>query len=256
MIDRDGRWGPTGTEPWRASRWGIGDAWWALLVYVVGSIVLSVAVLVGAAAASGDDIADVDLGPYAIAFLVLGNVAAFLGIPWLATRRKGVRSLRSDFGLWLRPIDLAIGLGFGIGGLVGAGIVGTVLDSLLSADETTTNIPVDTLQGVGEIAVFFVAVALVTPVIEELFFRGLLYRSLLKRNMSTWASSVVATAVFVLPHLTAADGVAALVSLAGSIAVLGSAFQLACVATQGRLGAPIVAHVVVNGTAVLALAFT
>lgn len=224
-------------------------------MYLVASLVLSVAVIAATAATGGDPDA-LDLGPYAISLLVVGNVAAFLGVPWLATRRKGLRSLRDDFGLRLRPVDLAIGLGFGFGGLVGAGIVGSLLDAAFGVEETTTNIPVDALDGAGEVIAFFLAVAVVTPVIEELFFRGLLYRSLLKRGMSTAVSIVVATAVFVLPHLTAAESLPSLVSLAGSIAVLGSAFQLAVHVTNGRLGAGIVAHVVVNGTAVLALAFT
>lgn len=254
-IGPDGRWAPSTDEPWRSSRWGVGDAWWGLLVYVAASLVLSIVVL-AVSAATGGDVDDLDLGPFAISFLVLGNVAAFLGVPWLATRRKGRRSLSEDFGLRFRPVDLAIGLGLGIGGLVGAGIVGTLLDTAFGVEETTSNIPVDALDGAGEVIAFFLAVAIVTPVIEELFFRGLLYRGLLKRGMSTAASAAVTTTVFVLPHLTAAESLASLVSLAGSIAVLGAAFQLAVVVTQGRLGAAIVAHVVVNGTAVLALAFT
>lgn len=222
-------------------------------MYLVASLVLSVAVI-AATAATGGDVDALDLGPYAISLLVVGNIAAFFGVPWLATRRKGLRSLRDDFGLWLRPVDLAIGLGFGIGGLIGAGIVGSLIDAAFGVEETTTNIPVDALGGAGEVIAFFAAVAIVTPVIEELFFRGLLYRSLLKRKMSTAASIAVATTVFVLPHLTAAESVASLVSLAASIAVLGLAFQLAAHVTNRRLGAAIVAHVVVNGTAVLALA--
>lgn len=251
----DGRWRPTGDERWRGSRWGVGDAWWGLLVYFGGSLVLSLA-FIAVSAAMGNDVDDLALGPYAVSFLVIGNVAAFWGIPWLATRRKGLRSLRDDFGLRFRPIDLAIGLGFGVGGLIAAGIVGSVIDAAFDVEETTSNIPVDALDGVGQATAFFLAVAVVTPVIEELFFRGLLYRSLLKRGMSTAASVTWTTIVFVVPHLIAAEDLASFVSLAASIAALGLAFQLACVVTERRLGAPIVAHLVVNGTAVLALALT
>ena len=251
-LGPDGRWIAGTGAAWHTSRWGIGDAWWGLLTYVVASLLLGVGVL-AVAGATGGDVDDLDLGPYAVSFLVVGNVAAFLGIPWIASRRKGLRSLRDDFGFRLRPIDLALGLGFGIGGMIGAAIVGTSIDAAFGVEETTSNIPVDALDGPGELVVFALTVALVTPVIEELFFRGLVYRSLLKRGMSSTTAIVIATAVFVLPHLTAADSVASVASLAGSIAVLGLAFQLACHLTQ-RLGASIVAHVVVNGAAVVALA--
>ena len=250
-LGRDGRWGEP-DEAWRASRWGLGDAWWGLLVYVVANVLLSVAVLATVAATGGD--VDVDLGPYGISLLVIGNVAAFFGVPWFATRRKGLRSLREDFGFHLRPVDLAIGLGFGIGGLVGAGIVGSLIDAAFGVDESTSNIPVDSLGGPGEIVAFAISVAIVTPLIEELFFRGLIYRSLLKRGVSTWSAITWTTFVFVVPHLAAAEDLASLASLTASIAVLGLSFQLACHVTKQRLGASVVAHVVVNGAAVLALA--
>jgi membrane protease YdiL (CAAX protease family) len=261
VLGASGRW-VTAHDPdarrtdaaWRWSRWGLGDAWWGALVYVVGSLVLSAAMLAVAAVRAGD-LDDLELGPYAIAFLVVGNVAAFWGVPWLASKRKGLQSLRADFGLHLRPVDLAIGVGFGIGGLVGAGIVGTAIDAAFDVEETTSNVPVDTLHGAGEVVLFFLAVAVVTPIVEELFFRGLVYRSFLKRGRSVGVAMAATTAIFVIPHLTAAEDLASLVSLGASIAVLGFAFQLACQVTQRRLGAPIVAHLVVNGAAVLVLAF-
>ena len=222
-------------------------------MYVAASLVLSVGLIAVDALGDGD-VTDPDLGPYAISLLVIGNVAAFLGVPWLTTRRKGLRSLRADFGLRFRPVDAAIGVGLGFGGILAAGIVGTAIDTAFDVDETTTNVPVDALDGAGQVIVFFVAVALVTPIIEELFFRGLVYRSFLKRGVSTMGAIVRTTIVFVLPHLTAADDLASLVSLTASIAVLGLAFQIACRVTDGRLGAPIVAHVVVNSAAVIALA--
>ncbi|HSJ91415.1 MAG TPA: CPBP family intramembrane glutamic endopeptidase [Ilumatobacter sp.] len=252
-LGPDGRWEKSLGEAWRTSRWGLGDAWWGLLAYVAASLLLGLA-LIASVAVTGGDIDDLEPGPYALSVLVIGNVAAFLGIPWLATRRKGLRSLRDDFGLWWRPVDLAIGLGFGIVGLVGAAIAGGLVDAAFGADEATSNIPVDSLGEPAEIIAFAIAVALVTPLIEELFFRGLIYRSLLKRGGSTVAAIGWTTFVFVVPHLTAADSLASAVSLTASIAVLGLSFQLACHVTQRRLGAPIVAHVVVNGAAVLALA--
>jgi membrane protease YdiL (CAAX protease family) len=47
-----------------------------------------------------------------------------------------------------------------------------------------------------------------------------------------------------------------LLSLAGSIGVLGLSFNLACHWAGNRLGAAIVAHMVINGLAVLSLALS
>lgn len=262
VLGRDGRWvhiddahAASADDAWRWARWGLGDAWWGALVYVTASLLVGFAVI-AVAVLRGQDIDDLDLGPYAISLLVVGNVAAFWGVPWWAARRKGLGRLRTDFGLAFRPIDAAIGVGFGIGGLIAAALVGTAIDAAFGVDETTTNLPVDALNGTGEFVAFFIAVAVITPIIEELFFRGLVFRSLLKRGASTVWAIAATTVVFVVPHLSAADDLASLASLSASIAVLGLAFQLASHVTQRRLGAAIVAHMVVNGAAAVALAFS
>jgi len=176
-----------------------------------------------------------------------------VGVVWLATRLKGLRSLRDDFGLTGRWLDPLIGLGLGIAGLIVAGLVTYAIDSALGADERTSNLPVEDLTSFAEFAVFFVAVAVVTPVIEELFFRGLIYRSVLKRGRSVPRAITVTTVLFVLPHLPAAESWNEVAGLFGAIGALGLAFNLACHWTGNRLAAPIVAHMVVNGLAAIAL---
>ena len=89
--------------------------------------------------------------------------------------------------------------------------------------------------------------------IEELFFRGLVYRSLLKRGMRVRSAFPVAVLVFVLPHLLAVPEWPGVVSLFASIVVLGTALNLACHLTGNRLAAGIVAHMVINCTAVIVL---
>lgn len=261
VLGRNGRWIDADDatpgdldEAWRWSRWGLGDVWWGVLAYVGVSLAVGF-VVIGLAAARGQDIDEFELGAYTLSVLVVGNVVAFFGVPWLASRRKGLRRLRDDFGLRIRPVDVAIGLGIGVAGLLAAGLVGTAIDAALGADETTSNIPIDRLDGAGEIVAFLVAVAVITPVVEELFFRGLVFRSLLKRGVPGIRAGVITTIVFVLPHLGSAGDWTSLLSLAGSITVLGFAFQIACHVTDNRLGAPIVAHMVINGTAAIVLAF-
>lgn len=242
-------------EAWRNSRWGLGDFWWGVLTYVVGSIAMSFALVLGIKAIHPDTPLDeIEFGPYSVAIGLLANVVAFGGIPWLASRRKGLRSLAGDFGLRFRPVDLAIGAGFGFGALVVGAFVGAGLDRALDVQDDAGNIPIDDLHGPGQVLVFALAIAIITPIIEELFFRGLLNRSLRKRGAGAAASFVITTLVFMLPHLLAQPGWPEIAVLAGVITVYGASFQAACLVTGNRLGAPIVAHMIVNGIAVLVLA--
>jgi membrane protease YdiL (CAAX protease family) len=255
-LASDLRWYPPSAgvaEPWRHSRWGLGDAWWGALVYVVASLIVGIVVLIVAAASNGDITEDLELGPYGVSASVLANVVAFAGVPWLASRRKGLRSLAQDFGLRFEWRDLGVGIGIGIGSLFVAGIVGSALDQALGVDEATSNMPVETLTSVPAFVVMFLAVAVVTPVIEELFFRGLIYRSLLKRGMRTWGAIAVNVVVFVLPHLLAVPQWPNVVTLFTTIGVLGLAFTLACHWSGNRLGPAIVAHALINGTALIVL---
>lgn len=252
-LHRNGRWYPPteAAEPWQTSRWGLGDMWWGVLAYLVTGFVGAGALAIVA----GDGGSFTETGPYAIGVYVALNAISIIGILWLATRRKGLRDIRADFGLSGRWRDPLIGLGVGVGALFAAGIVTYAIDSALGADEPTSNLPVDDLTTFGQFTVFFVAVALVTPLIEELFFRGLIYRSLLKRRRSAHRSMLVTTAIFIAPHLPSAESWGGLVSLAAAIGTLGLAFNLACHWTGNRLVAPIVAHAFVNGVAALALYF-
>ena len=250
-LTEDGRWRPADevAEPWRSSRWGLGDAWWGVLAYI-GAGLLGAIVL---AAVAGDIDSVDDTSPYAIGAFVALNAVAGIGVVWLATYRKGLRSLRRDFGLTGRWLDPLIGLGSGFAGVILAGLVSSAIDTALDADERTSNLPVDELASAGEFVVFFVAVAIVTPIVEELFFRGLLYRSLLKRGRSVPHAIAMTTLLFIVPHLPAAESWTEVAGLFGAIGALGLAFNLACHWTGNRLAAPIVAHVLVNGLAAVAL---
>ena len=88
--------------------------WLGALAYLVAGILGGIVVL----AASGDVEAVDATGPYAIAGFVALNAVASVGVVWLATYRKGLNSLRDDFGLTGRWLDPLIGLGLGIVGLI------------------------------------------------------------------------------------------------------------------------------------------
>ncbi len=249
-IASDGRWYPPDaeTEPWRWSGWGFGEVWLGLAAYILAGF-LGVAIVSMATGSGATD----ELGPVEVAVFVGTNALAGVGIVWWATWRKGLRSLRGDFGLSSRWFDPLLGIAAGLVAVLIAGLVGYGIDQAFGADERTSNVPVDSLDGPVEFWIFFVAVAIVTPVVEELFFRGLVFRSFLKRGRPTWWAVVSTSLIFVLPHLPAAESWVGVVSLLGSIGVLGAAFTLTCHWTGNRLIAPIVAHVVVNGLATIAL---
>jgi hypothetical protein len=249
-LAADGRWRPDGPETWRVSRWGLGDAWWGVLAYVVAGLLGAIAL--GVIETTTDESIAAD-DPIAIAAFVGLNALAMTGVVRLATRRHGQNSLRADFGLEIRRWDPLIGIGLGLAALVTAGLASAGIDAAFGADEPTTNVPVDELPSFAEFVVFFVAVAIITPVVEELFFRGLLYRSILKRGRTPARAIPITTVLFVLPHLPAVDSWPEVVSLFASIGVLGLAFNLACHWTGNRLAAPIVAHFLVNGLATVVL---
>ncbi len=249
-LAEDGRWRHSETDDWRRSRWGLGDVWWGVLAFVVAG-------LLGALALAAFDAITVDPvdgdGPITIAAFVGLNALATIGVVQFATRRHGQGSLRADFGLEVRRWDPLIGLGLGFAAVIVAGLASSGIDAAFGAEEPTSNVPVDELTSFAEFLVFFAAVAIVTPVVEELFFRGLLYRSILKRGRSPVRAIPITTALFVLPHLPAVDSWPEVASLFASIGVLGLAFNLAAHWTGNRLAAPIVAHFLVNGLAVVVL---
>ena len=80
--------------------WGLGDCGWGALAYLGAGIVIGVADRRRRtrSATAPATVENLEIGAYAVALSTIGNVLAFLGVPWLASRRKGLRSLAADFG--------------------------------------------------------------------------------------------------------------------------------------------------------------
>jgi membrane protease YdiL (CAAX protease family) len=146
---------------------------------------------------------------------------------------------------------------------VGAGCFARAIDAIvrLQLSGTTGLEPQPTLAGSGIdgwlIATVFFASVVLAPLIEEVFFRGLLQRSLARsmRRVRPRAASVIAVAatsvVFSLVHvLVGADTGAAAISTAIGTFVFSLAAGSLMAATS-RIGGAVVAHVVFNGVAVL-----
>lgn len=236
-------------------RWGVGDIFWGLLLYAVGGSVVAIALLVTGVIDAGsvaEDGALGDLPVWAIALSVAGGWLGFVGWPAVATHRKGQRSLRRDFGLAITWIDVAWGL---LGGLVALAfaLVGGLVWRAITGEDAPGNgqfLPDD--PAVWEGLVLWVLIAVLTPIAEELFFRGLALRAIGRRwglDVGIAASSVL----FGLLHFDSAGGAAHGLFIVGVTAAYGAVFAVLVRRAGGRLGPSIVAHSVVNTVGVVSL---
>lgn len=191
------------------------------------------------------------IGAYAVAVVYAVVVA----------RRLGSGSLRRDYGLAIRPVDLGIGLLAAIAVEIVRVITGVVLASSTPA-RPTTNVH---LAGstAGNIVLGVVAIVL-APAVEELITRGMLMRALRasllrrhaepsegRRNLAVDTSVLLSAAVFTALHLHEAPDLVTAVDLVLGIFPIG--LVVAWLATRtGRLGPGIVTHALVNALALAA----
>lgn len=230
-------------------RWGIGDVGLAISA-------LALSLIVGSLVATTD----------ATAFAVsLAGYLLIVAVIVQASLRRGQRSLRLDFGLAFRPVDLLIGLGVGLG----MRVVSTLI--VLAATAATGSTPargnlVLSADPLWLVLNGFVVAALVAPFVEELFLRGLTLQAVRNivlrwRNREQPAepaqqrraiviSTIVSAALFTLLHSGQSTDATVIIAIAGSTFLLGIVNAL-LVFRAGRLGPAIVAHIVFNGSAVL-----
>jgi len=227
-------------------RWGLGDVLIGLALWLVGGILASI-VLIATGDVSNSSITELSLGALSIS-LVCGW-PGFLGWPIVATYWKGQRSLRLDFGLDIRPIDVAWGLLGGVVALVFSAF-GGILWALLSRDPSPSNtefLPTKP-SAFTALAIFFL-VAICTPIVEELFFRGLFLRSI-GRRWNLAAGVIISSLVFGLFHAQG-DTWGQAAFIVGVTASYWAVFALLVIRAKGRLGPSIVAHMCVNAVGVL-----
>jgi hypothetical protein len=101
----------------------------------------------------------------------------------------------------------------------------------------------------AEVVTLIIVAVLVAPPIEELIFRGLLLRTLLRR-MAFWPAAAISTGCFAVLHLYEVNGGASRILLFASIFVFGYG-QCLLVRWTGRLGTSIVAHAATNAVGVV-----
>lgn len=194
------------------------------------------------------------LGLAGKALSALGLWIGLVGAAKLASRRRGSGSMRRDFGVRMRPVDIPLGVGAALlTQFALVPLVALVLRPLLG--RPVVEGPARDLVGSAHGLALVVLVAMVVvgaPAVEELFYRGLFLRAVQSRFGSIWG--VTATAVFFgLSHqnrLPVQGALLVMISLAG----LGAVLAILAVRT-GRLGASMIAHATFNAvTVVLVLA--
>ncbi len=186
---------------------------------------------------------------------LLGLWIGFVGAPWLASRTQGTRHFLRDLGVRFRLVDLA-GIGIGIGGQ----IVVALMYAPFQHEIHDFNGPSQRLTGAahgGGFVIIAIATVLLAPAAEELFFRGLLLKALVRlcTPLGAGPGGVRAVGVVVAVIL---DGLlfglahGEWVQLAG-LAVFGMALAAVSYRT-GRLGMNMVAHATFNLVAIVAIA--
>lgn len=231
--------------PTRPQLWGLGDVVLGLLIGMTGSQV-ALALILGLTHRS---VGQVDTLPLSLVALAqLGLWFGLLGAPLLATRVKG-NGVVADLQLRARLSDIWRG-----------GVVGTllqvvalpvlywpilrILDKGPSDLEGPAKAMTDRANSPVGVLLLVLIVGVGAPIVEEIFYRGLLQRALLKRGLPPFAAIGLTATVFGLSHVE-------LLQLPALILFGAVAGTLAHRA--GRLGPAIAAHVAFNMVTVISL---
>lgn len=227
----------------RPPRWGLGDA---ALAFVAGVVLTQLVAVVVLEATGRTDQPYDDLPLSFIALFQLPQWGATLGITWWAVARKG-NGLVEDLGLRIIGRDVPVGLA--IGAATQAFLVPLLYAPILRLlDRTPDDVGeaarelTDKASGLGVVLLVLVVV-FVAPVVEEIFYRGLLLRSLERRMGPGWALALSST-LFGLAHLQLLQ----LPALIMFGVVAGALAQ-----RHGRLGPAIFAHIAFNAVTVAVL---
>jgi CAAX protease family protein len=226
-------------------RWGLGDAALGWVLGFVGGAVASAVVL---AINDGADFEDLSLAWLAVA--QLGLWFGLLGVPLLAAKLKGNGPV-SDYGLRIVGRDVPVGL---VVGFVSQWVIVWIvyLPLQLLTDITSSDISepaqemTDRASNALGVVLLVVIVGIGAPIVEEIFYRGLLQRALIRRVGEPLGVGGAALA-FALSHFEPLQ----LPALFLFGIVLG-----VVTLRYGRLGPAIVAHMVFNLTAVVSLLVT
>jgi hypothetical protein len=227
-------------------RWGLGDAAVGWLLAQIGGLIAATAVL----SVSGTDDGFDDLSLTWVAVAQLGLWVGLLGVPLAVSHLKG-RGPVEDFGLRAERWDAALGCVAGIATQL------LLIPLLYVPIFWFTELDVDDLEGPARglteratdplgVVVLVLIVGIGAPIVEEIFYRGLLQRALTRR-FGVWPGIAGSALLFGVSHLQMLQ-LPALVLFGVVLGLLAE--------RTGRLAAPIAAHIVFNMITVLWLVGT
>ena len=186
---------PPAPAPAVPIRWGLPDALVAWVIGIVAAVIAAIPFI-------GNDgrIPDEREVAATLVLLVVQNAAIVTTIA-VVSRTKGLGSLRRDFGLAFERGDLLWVLA-GVGLAIAAGILVLPITELAGLKDSSQDVVQTFEQSAGVLEKLGVAlgVVLIAPLAEELLFRGLFLRGLLRR-MSPFAAVSVAAVVFAGVHV-------------------------------------------------------
>jgi uncharacterized protein len=213
-------------------RWGLPDALVAWIIGIVAAVVAAVPFI--------DTDGRIPDDREVVATLVLLAVqnVAIIGTLVAIARFKGLGSLRRDFGLVFELHD-ALWVLAGVGLAVAAGLLVLPITELAGLEDSSQDV-VQTFErsaGVLEKVGVAAGVVLLAPLAEELLFRGVLLRGLLRRT-SPLAAVSIAAVIFSVVHVLGDLGTGYYVP---AFLLLGLVSGWRAVAT-GRIGQSVCLH--------------
>jgi membrane protease YdiL (CAAX protease family) len=226
-------------------RWGLGDAALGFVAANVIAILFTPVAYWLTGEPSTTPLSEAPLSTVAV--IQAAYAGSMLAAVLVVSRRKG-RGPVIDFGIRMRWTDAPLGAVLGVATQYAATLLYLpfVHWDIISTDdiEKPARELTDRAHG-GGVLLLFIVVAVLAPIVEEIFFRGLVLRSL-ERRMSSNGAIVVSAALFGAAHLEPLQFPALFVF--GLVA--------AVLATRtGRLGPGIWAHVAFNAVAVINLVY-
>jgi uncharacterized protein len=183
----------------------------------------------------------------------------------LIARWRGLGTPKKDFGFDLHWIDLPIGIALAIAAHFAIEISATFAVGVLGLPRDYGSNAVLPSTRIWAIVDGLAVASFLAPVVEELFFRGLVLRAIRNLVVKTarrggersirraqWISIVVSATIFAAVHLYEARSPTELVVLAISVFLFG--LGAGWIATRtGRLGPSMIAHMINNTLVVVSL---
>ena len=230
--------------PPKVQRWGIPDALVGWVVVYLGASIWGIAVLV-ATGNAGEDFDEVPLG--IVALMQLGLALGFFLVPWAVTKVKG-NGMVLDLGVRARWEDLWKGGLIGIVTQLALPLLYWPMFELLDKSADDLDGPAQALTDRAnspvDVVLLVLIVGVMAAVFEEIFFRGLVQRSFLKRRLPPVLAIGITSVFFGATHFQ-------LLQLPGLI-VAGAVFGTLAYRAD-RLGPAMAAHLTFNMVTVIAL---